>query len=109
MIFKIAICPECKKKILVNVNTIGTPCECGTYLHKDTEDIRKEVKKEIVESADAFSRDFDEFKERFKNYEEEWKRTGRFVEFKKYEIEDSELITLLLSKKSYEIFDAKKG
>jgi len=103
MILKIATCPECKKKVLVTVNTIGTPCECGMYLYEDTEDIRKEVKKEIVEDADAFSRDFNEFKERFKQSEERWKETGRFVEFKKYEIRNNELMAILLSKESYKV------
>lgn len=103
MILKIAICSECKKKILVTVNTIGTPCECGMYLYADTKDIRESVKKEIVEEADAFSRDFDEFKERFEHSEKRWNETGRFVEFKKYEIKDNELMAILLSKESYKV------
>lgn len=95
MNFKLATCPKCKKKHLLEANICGTPCGCGTYLHDNDKQNIKEIKKQQVESADAFSRNFDEFEEHLKREEKRWNESNRFVEFKTVSIPNKKLLELV--------------
>ena len=100
MIFKIATCPNCKKQTLVNYMIVGTPCSCGTYLYSNEPDNVKSVEKEVAEEAFFFSnankpRDEETFQE-FKKHQARIMSAKAFVEFKKYDVPDEQLLELIL-------------
>jgi len=91
--FKVVTCSKCGNKQIENFMNVGTHCNaCKIGLHQDTEDIRKDVRKEQVECADAFSRSFEEFREHLKHEEERWNKENVFVEFKTVSIPDDDLL-----------------
>ena len=98
MKFKFIVCPECGKEKITEVNVCGTPCSCGKQLNNDTEENKKDIKNEWKESADAFSRTFEEFKDRMEREETLWNESNVFVSFKTVDIPDEILINYLRNK-----------
>lgn len=95
MIFNFVICPKCGEKKITEAMVIGTPCSCGISLNSDDEDNKKDIQKEQVKSAHAFSRTFEEFKKHLKFEEDRWNKENCFATFKKVDIPDDKLLELL--------------
>jgi hypothetical protein len=95
MMFNLVICPKCGKKKITEVMVIGTPCSCGISLCSDDEENKKDIRKEQVTSANAFSRTFEEFEKHIKYEEERWNKENCFATFKRVEIPDDKLLELL--------------
>lgn len=96
MNFKLVICPKCGKKHIFDYIVTGSRCfGCDVYLNKDDEDNRKEIRKEQVKSADAFSRNFGEFQEHLKREEKRWNIMNVFVRFKTVTIDDEKLLEMV--------------
>ena len=98
MKFKFIVCPECGKEIITEVNVCGTPCSCGKQLNNDTEENKKDIMTEWKEDAEAFSRTYEEFRERLKRVEAVWNEGNLFVDFKTVDIPDEILINYLRTK-----------
>lgn len=95
MNFKLVTCPKCDKKQILEYMICGTPCSCGVSLHSDDEQNKKDVRKQWKESADAFSHNFDEFRERLKSEEKFWNKHNVFVAFQTVTIPNEELLKLI--------------
>lgn len=98
MKFKFITCPKCGKEIITEVMVCGTPCSCGKQLNSNTEDNKKDIMTEWKESADAFSRTYEEFRERIEREETFWNKGNVFVDFKTVDIPDEILINYLKTK-----------
>lgn len=95
MDFKLIECPKCKIKHIVEYMVCGHPCSCGLYLNEDTEDNRKEVKKDNAEFAGCFNTTFEEFQKWLKVIEKDWNEKNAFVHFKVVSIPNEKLIELV--------------
>ena len=98
MKFKFIICLNCGKEIITEVNVCGTPCSCGKQLNSDTKENKKDIMAEWKGGADAFSRTYEEFRERIKREEAFWNESNIFVPFKTVDIPDEILIKYLKTK-----------
>lgn len=95
MKFNYIECPECKNKIITEMMVCGTPCSCGKTLYNDTDDNRKDVRKEWKNDAWAFADCFKDFEKRMKSAEKYWNDYNLWVKYKIVEIPDKKIIEMI--------------